>query len=138
MNSSRIQITDYDLKMLKKLTNKSQSLTQLPPQLVEQLESLIENAIVIEQKAAPPYLVTMNSCVNLIDLADKAVMDCWLVYPEEATQRQNNISVVSDLGMAIIGRKTGDEFKLVENSGEKQYRITGISYQPEANNHYKL
>lgn len=107
-------------------------------ELMKQLQSRLNNASVIPQKGTPPYLVTMNCHVGVTDLDENKDMDFWLAYPDEASYENDKISVISDIGAAILGSKVGDEVEYASESKIKRLRIARIYYQPEENQHYKL
>ena len=138
MKTLSIHITDYDLKRLKGLLQKAQNWPKEYTELLRKLENKLDAALVIPQKEAPPYLVTMNCHVIVTDLDQKRDMDFWLAYPDEASFGSDKVSVVSDMGIAILGAKVGDKVRYVNKNTKKLLRIARIHYQPEANEHYKL
>ncbi len=138
MKNKTIYVTNFDKKRLKNVLPKTTGLSRDDAALLKQLENKIDTASIITQKAAPPYLVTMNCQVRVTDLDENQDMDFWLVYPNEASSENDKLSVISDIGVAILGLKVGDEVDYLDKTQKKNLRIARIYYQPEDNQHYKL
>ncbi len=138
MKNPAIQITDYDMKRLKSVLQQAQNRPKKNMELLRKLENKLDSALVIPQKEAAPYLVTMNCNVRVTDLNEKKDMDIWLTYPDEASFGKDKISVVSDIGIAILGAKVGAKVEFANKNAKKQLQIARIHYQPEDNQHYKI
>ena len=130
-----IQITDNDMHKLRNMLDGSE-FRQENPAIFMKIAEKIENAVVIPKKQAPSYLVTMNSHISVTHLNEKKELNFWLAYPDEINQRKDRVSVFTDLGISVLGLKIGDTFEIGESN--ENFRISGIHYQPEANQHYKL
>jgi regulator of nucleoside diphosphate kinase len=138
MENITIYVTDYDLKRLRVLLETAKSWPERDTELIDRLESRLDSAKVISQKGAPTYLVTMNCHVRVTDLNENKDMDFWLVYPDEVSFSNDKISVISNIGIAVLGSKVGDTVECVDNNKKKLLRIARIYYQPEENKHYRL
>ena len=138
MKNQAIQITDYDMKRLKNVLQQAQNWPKKNMKLLRKLENKLDTALVIPQKEAAPYLVTMNCHVRVSDLNQKKDMDFWLAYPDETSFGEDKVSVVSDIGIAILGAKVGAKVESANKNAKKQLQIARIHYQPEDNKHYKL
>lgn len=138
MKNQTIHITDYDMKRLKSLLQKAPNWPKEDMELLRKLENKLDAALVIPQKEAPSYLVTMNCHLRVTDLNEKKDMDFWLAYPGEDSFGKDKVSVVSDIGIAILGSRVGDKVGFVNKNTKKQVRIARLYYQPEENKHYKL
>jgi len=138
MKNKTSHITNFDKKKLKDILQNTSGRLRVGADLLEQLENKLDSANIITQKAAPPYLVTMNCHVGVTDLDENQDMDFWLVYPEDASSENDKLSVISDIGVAILGLKVGDEVEYLDKTQMKHLRIARIYYQPEDNQHYKL
>lgn len=138
MNRQAIHITDYDMKRLRILLESGLNWCKEDRDLVKEFKEKLDGATVISQKEVPPYLVTMNSHVRVTDLETQEDMDFWLAYPDDAVLGNHKVSVISELGNAILGSKVGDKVTVADADKEKQLRISRIYYQPEENKHYRL
>jgi len=105
---------------------------------IETLEQEIDRAKRIEPRKIGPDFVTMNSEVEVIDLASGRVMTFKLVYTQDADFKNNRLSVLSPLGSALIGYREGDEVEFRVPAGTKKVKITRILFQPEAKGEYAL
>lgn len=126
------------MKRLKSFLQKAQNWPQEDAELLNKLASKLNEASVIAQKEAPPYLVTMNCHVRVTDLSSKKDMKFWLAYPDEALSGYDKISVASDIGLSILGAKVSDGVKVISKNKQTRLRIAQIYYQPEENHHYNL
>jgi len=137
METGSIHITDFDLKRLKKVLQSARALGKEDKSILDKLEEKIQHAIVTSQKSIPPYVVTMNSHVRLRDLKNKDVT-FWLMFPNEAHLKEENVSILTPIGTAVLGRKSGDTIEYQSTTGLKQLKIAEILYQPEASGHFGL
>lgn len=130
------QITDNDSRKLRNMLDKDEIRQKEKPAILKKIQAKIENAAVISQMDAPSYLVTMNSHIKVTHLSENRELIFWLAYPDEINQRKDRLSVFTDLGLEVLGRKVGDTFEIGESN--ETFRVSGIYYQPEFNKHYKL
>ncbi len=137
MEKQGIFITDFDLKRLKEVLQSARYFGKEDKSILDKLEDKIQHAIVTSQKSIPPYVVTMNSQVRLRDLKNKDAT-FWLVFPHEAHLKEENVSILTPIGTAMFGRKSGDMIEYQSTTGLKQLRIARILYQPEASGHFGL
>jgi regulator of nucleoside diphosphate kinase len=99
----------------------------------EELVELIESAEVVPAEAIPPGIVTMNSRVLYDDSADGPAEAITLVYPEEADVDKGRVSVLSPLGLALLGARNGEQVILeTPGNGLREVRVQQVVYQPEA------
>ena len=133
-----MQITNLDYQRLFNLINSVRDTMKDDLHNIETLEQEIDRAKRIEPRKIGPDFVTMNSEVEVIDLASGRVMTFKLVYPQDADFKNNRLSVLSPLGSALIGYREGDEGEFRVPAGTKKVKITRILFQPEAKGEYAL
>jgi regulator of nucleoside diphosphate kinase len=76
----------------------------------------------------------MNSSVVYDDAADGAMATLTLVYPGEADIGMERVSVLSPLGLALIGTRPGQTVVFETPDGNlRRVRVISLVYQPEAN-----
>lgn len=75
---------------------------------IKEIENILANAKIIEDKKKSGKLVSLGSTVRVRDLSDKTTATYTIVGTVEANPRQGLISNVSPLGKAIVGKKEGD------------------------------
>ena len=103
-----------------------------------ELENELQQAEVVASKKIPKKVITMNSKVRLKDLDSGKEMVYSLVFPGQADITQNKISILSPLGTALIGYRTGDIIEWKAPAGLRRLKVEEIVYQPEAAGDYHL
>jgi len=93
----------------------------------------LERASVVPDAAVPADVVRMNSTVLFRTIGgDERSVE--LVFPEEADIGSGKISVLTPVGSALIGLRTGDSITLLRRDGRKQLLTVLSVAQPVANN----
>lgn len=129
-DASDIYITELDKERLENLIAWEQG------PVIADLEHEIERAIVVEPKAVGRNVVTMNSRV-LLHLDDEA-LEVALVYPHEADDRAGKLSVLSEVGAALLGYQEGDAIDWTVSERTRRIRIERVIYQPESAGDFHL
>lgn len=123
-NSAEIYVTEIDRERLQSLM----AFAYEAP--VADLEHEIERAIVVEPREVAGDVVTMNSRVVLKLDGDRE--EVALVYPEDADERDRKLSVLSEIGTAILGYQEGQTFDWLVADRTRRIQIDRVIYQPEA------
>ena len=82
--------------------------------------------------------VTMNSRVLLKELKSGRNMEISLTYPRDAQPSQRKVSVLSPIGLALLGRKERDVVSWRIPTGVGKFEIVKVTYQPEAAGDFAL
>lgn len=127
MSKKSIYITDLDFKRLQDLVKATREFNQEEDRHIDRLQEELNKATVLEENRLPEKIITMNSKIELFDLADKETMSYILVFPEEANIDKGKISVLSPLGTALLGEKEGDEIELNLVYGTRKIKIMKIN-----------
>lgn len=134
-----IWLTNYDLGQLRHLIA---DLTQRARGIeagVDALEEILDLGRVVPSQDIPQDIVTMNSKVVFEDLASREQREAVVVYPQDADPQTGKISVLSPVGIALLGLAAGAETELPLPHGRtSRIRIREVSYQPEAHGEYAL
>ncbi len=133
-----IIITESDYTRLCNLVNAEKSSKTTELKHLSVLGAEIKRAKRIDPRKISPDFVTMNSQIEVTDMDTNKIMTLRLVYPKEADFKQGKISVLSPLGSALLGYKTGSIISFDIPKGKKKMRIESILYQPEANGEYDI
>jgi regulator of nucleoside diphosphate kinase len=80
----------------------------------------------------------MNSTVVVRDLDDQEVETYSLVYPGFADISKGCLSVLTPMGMAILGYRVGDVIEWEFPVGIRHVRIEEVRYQPERSGQYDV
>lgn len=73
---------------------------------IEQLSKALQNAILLDEHEMPIDVVRINSIITL-SLATGDLKKITLVLPARSDPNHNKISILTPLGMALIGRTQG-------------------------------
>jgi len=121
-------LTDLDFARLTKLLSQ-----QLPPTLAD----LLAGAEVMKSRAVNADVVTMYSRVEVVDAHTRRRQVLTICYPDDAEPAAGCISVLSPVGISLLGLKTGDIARWLTPTGEEcAAEIAAIQYQPEAAGDY--
>ncbi|HEX7045824.1 MAG TPA: GreA/GreB family elongation factor [Burkholderiales bacterium] len=99
---------------------------------LDALEKKLASARLGGPVSLPKDVITLNARGRLRDSAANTVRDFTLVLPERADGRVGLISVLSPLGVALIGSRTGEEIEFRTDEGETRVAVESVLYQPEA------
>lgn len=106
-----------------------ESFSSFIPQ-IRYLRKLLNRGLLYPCKVIPNNLITMNSVVRLRSRRG-TVFTVSIVYPRDADQRQRKVSIVSRLGLALIGKVEGEAVS-------RNMVIEKILYQPESFGNYYI
>jgi len=103
------------------------------------LESLLDLAEVMRSREVPADIVTMHSKITLVDTRTGQRDEMTLCYPAEADPAKGFLSVLSPVGMSLIGLRLGAVAHWKTPGGdERSARVEEILFQPEASGEYTL
>lgn len=123
-DSTEIYVTEIDKARLQNLM----ALEKEVP--MADLEHEIERAIVVEPQRVACDVVTMNS--RVVVRLDDENEEVALVYPEDADERSRKLSILSEVGTAILGYREGDAIDWMVTDRTCRIRIEKVVYQPES------
>lgn len=136
--NNQIIITELDYVRLSKLILAERNVKTNEVRNLAFLSEEINRAEKVDSRVIAPDFVTMNSTVEIIDEDTKKSMTIKLVYPNESDFRNGRISILSPLGAALLGYKTGSVIAFNVPKGVKKMKIKSIIYQPEAQGEYTV
>jgi len=132
MNAKNIFITESDLERLQHLVESSKSPSHRDAPHLDSLKAELERAIVVDSKAVPHDVVTMNSRVRIKDLDTQEEYVYQVVFPRDANLKKNRISVLAPIGTALLGYRAGSTIEWDVPSGRRRLYVLEVEYQPEA------
>lgn len=97
---------------------------------IAELSGLLSRAEVIDPSSYEHDSVKFGSSVVIMDLDTEKESKYTLVGINEGNLEKGYISVSSPLARAMLGKKEGDEFKVLLPKGESEFEIVSISYEP--------
>ncbi len=138
MAKKQIYITDSDIKRLSELIKVAREFGKEDEIYLRDLEEELSQGKVVESKAIPENIITMNSKIRIRNLDTNEEMIFQLVFPEDADSSQEKISILAPIGTAVIGYKVDDIIEWKIPVGLARLKIEEILYQPEAAGDYHL
>ena len=130
MTAQTVCITENDMNRLRHLL-KTGAEQEKDTAVLSVLENKLRQARIIGSRDIPDDVVTMNSCIRLRHSDTSKESECWLRFPEGATVPSRDVSILTDLGVALLGSKEGESIEWGSESGVEKSRIVEIVYQPE-------
>ena len=97
---------------------------------IKEIENILANAKIIEEKKQTSKLVALGSTVEIKDLSDNTKATYTIVGTVESNPALGFVSNVSPLGKAIIGKRVGDVCT-VKVAQEYQVEIVKIENKAE-------
>jgi len=91
------------------------------------LEHELKYANVIPAKSIPDNIVSINTSVQVKDTETSELLSFGLVAPTEAKIKNNKVSILSAIGLALLGYRVGDEVSWEMPEGIKTYKIEEVS-----------
>lgn len=95
---------------------------------INELENLIENAIVVDENSLETGIISLGSVVILHDMDDDEDITYSIVGSNEVDPLENKISDLSPIGHAIMGKRAGDEVQVeVPNGSVLRFQVVDVS-----------
>jgi regulator of nucleoside diphosphate kinase len=126
---NRIVITVNDYQRLMELM-KFASLRM--PRVASRMSENLSAARMLKQEDIGDNIITMNSRVKLKNLTSNREIEVTITYPQEANPRERRVSVFSDIGIALLGKKEKEIVSWQVPGGIGSFEIAKVTYQPEA------
>ncbi|MEI6420188.1 MAG: transcription elongation factor GreA [bacterium] len=92
---------------------------------ISKLEQILKSAVIVSEHHHGAT-VTIGSTVELLKDGDKSSKTFIIVGSEEADLASGKISNRSPLGVAVLGKKKGDEVSFVAPKGKMSYKIVEL------------
>ena len=121
------------MERLQELLSGIKELTEKEEEVLHKLEGKLKRAEVVFWKDVSRNVVTMNSQVRLREYDTKEEMVLDVVFPDVANPKWSHVSILTHLGVALIGQSVGDNIKWKQANSTIQLNISEILFQPEAN-----
>lgn len=135
----QIVLTEQDHKRLCQILDVDQAFgDHKNGNCLKQLNQDLEKARIVAPSDIPADVITMNSKIVLLDESDKSTEEWVLCFPQTADIYENKISVLSPLGIELLGSKMNDVIEWETPRGVNKAKVQSISYQPEAAGDFHL
>ena len=105
--------------------------------LPEGIDAVLDDARVVPSRKVAPDIVTMYSQVLLHFVNDGVKRKLTLCYPQDAEPQFGFVSVLSPIGLSLLGQQVGATVRWVSPDGsERMAEVDAILFQPEASGDY--
>ena len=94
---------------------------------IMELESLIENAEIIDESTMDARSISLGSVVKLLDEDYDEEITYSIVGSNQADPLDKKISDQSPIGRALMGRKAGEQVVVTAPAGEIRFRILEVT-----------
>ncbi|RUL57083.1 MULTISPECIES: transcription elongation factor GreA [Lysinibacillus] len=94
---------------------------------ISAIESMLRNAIIIQETEGESDVVTLGKTVTFIELPDGDEEEYTIVGSAEADPFEGRISNDSPIAKALLGKKVDDIVKLTTPGGDMEVRIVSIN-----------
>ena len=133
MSRDRV-LSKLDYESLKKLIEESPAHSVQEEHALSIIKEFFLRLKPVNTHKVRPDVVTMNSSFCLRDIGNGKKETYSLVFPDQMDHDHNAISILSPLGMEVLGSRTG---KVVKGSPyeEKYYLIEKVISQPGLSSH---
>lgn len=128
-------ITKNDRQRLLDLVETPSIKTRMPL-IIDRLTNRIGAAKLLSPNEVKKNVITMNSQVKLKDLSSGREAEITITYPADADPGKRRVSILSEIGLALLGRKENDVVSWRVPRGTGNFRIEEVVYQPEAAGDY--
>ena len=92
-----------------------------------ELESLIENAEIIDESMMDARSISLGSVVKLLDLDYDEEITYSIVGSNQADPLDKKISDQSPIGRALMGKKAGENVTVLAPAGEIRFRVLEVT-----------
>ena len=91
------------------------------------LNEELDRGVILKDDAEAESFIRLNSKVTVEDLSAKRNVTFQIVLPSMANVRENKISVLAPLCIAIIGFKEGDQIDWELPAGTKTFKVLSVT-----------
>ena len=92
-----------------------------------ELAAELERAHIAEPDEVPADVITIDSRMQVLDLASGERRELTLVLPRESDANAGRISVLAPLGTALLGFRAGDEVEWLMPGGLRRLRVEWVN-----------
>ena len=107
------------------------------PSLRRAVEEMLDTSAFVPSQQVPADVVTMNSEILLRDLQTSQLNTLKLCYPPDADPAVGFVSVLSPVGISLLGLRVGNVARWATPGGdERAAEILAVPFQPESRGDY--
>lgn len=99
---------------------------------IRRLGQLVAGLPALQPESLPADQVGYGSAVVLEDLATRARVSFTLVTADVIDLDEDQVTLASPIGAALLGHRAGDRITVTLPSGERRYRLVSVVTLPQA------
>jgi regulator of nucleoside diphosphate kinase len=96
------------------------------PAILRDLHQELSRARLVEPDELPDDVITINSNITLRDIRSDALETYVLVEPTHADIANRRLSILSPVGVAVLGCRTGDDIHWPVASGWRRMKVEKV------------
>lgn len=123
-----IILTREDFHELKGLIETFKRTRKMAQPHCKRLEEELKTARVLDEKHIAEGTVTIGSRIWYTDVASRTSSEAVIVFPAQVKEHEDNISVISPMGLALMGEREDTEVVYTAPGGEYTVRIDRVSH----------
>lgn len=128
--ANKVVLLKEDYALLTKSFSKTRRLKIKALENYKRLISEISKAVLIDKDHFPPDVVRLNSTVIVKDMDTNLVTTYTIVLPDKVNAKQSKVSILSPIGIALIGFKKGLQFTWKFLSSKQRLSILEVYNSP--------
>lgn len=128
--ANKVVLLKEDYALLTKSCSKTKHLKIKALENNKRLISEISKAVFIDKEHFPTDVVRLNSTVIVKDLDTNQVKTYTIVLPDKVNAKQSKVSILSPIGIALIGFKKGLQFTWKFLSSKHRLSILEVYNSP--------
>jgi len=118
-----ILVSENDYYRLLKVLGEGKKRKAVKPSLLTAFKHVLRKTEVLPVRRVPRDVITMNSRFTVLTKRER-VIQLQLVYPEKANRAEGRISILSWLGLCLLGKREGERIL-------NGLSVQKVLYQPE-------
>ena len=122
----RIVISHRDVMRLRSVMRDTHLMSAMDREHRFELQEELERALVVEDAALPPDVVSIDAKVLLRDVETSLSSVYTVVFPAQADLARGRVSVFAPLGTALLGYRAGDEVEWWMPGGLRRLKIEAV------------
>lgn len=133
MNHTPIYISRDDNSKLRLLVAKALYSNTSPA--LRKLSQELDRAAILDPRAIPPDVVTLESKVEFEDLRSSEIEVYTITFTNQANVEEKRLSILAPIGTALIGCRVGDIVNWSTPGGTRQLKVRRVTQPVPENVH---
>ena len=126
MSDGKIILGEEDYAVLTRLVDSLERTGRLNQPHFHRLAQEMKHAVVMNRDEIPSKVITMGSRVSYTCEETGTTTETTLVFPAQAKEGENYVSILAPLGLALIGERESTEVEYVAPGGTYRIRINTV------------